>query len=58
MLVAGAYRLLLLDYCVGQRGELEEVQQVVATMQSRRELVAQVFSAWRDCVTSQRRDGK
>jgi hypothetical protein len=51
-------RLLLLEYCVEQRGELEEAQQAVETMQSRRELLAQVFSAWRDCVASQRRDGK
>jgi hypothetical protein len=51
-------RLMLLQYCVDQRGELEEVQQAAETMQSRRELVAQVFSAWRDCVTSHRRDGK
>jgi hypothetical protein len=49
---------MLLEYCVGQCGELEEVQQAVETMQSRRELVAEVFSAWRDCVNSQRRDGK
>ena len=51
-------RLMLLEYCVDQRGDLEEVQQAAETMQSRRELVAQVFSAWRDCVSSQRRDGK
>lgn len=57
MPIACLCRLMLLEYCVGQRGDLEDVQHVIATMQSRRELVAQVFSAWRDCVTSQRRDG-
>jgi hypothetical protein len=53
-----ARRLLLLDYCVEQRGELEEAKQMVEAMQARRELLAQVFSAWRDCVAAQRRDGE
>ena len=43
-------RLLLIDYCVEQRGKLEVSKSEAKAAQDKRELLSKVFVAWRDRV--------
>lgn len=42
------HRLLLMGYCVEQRGELEDARLQAEEKQVRRELLGKTFSAWKD----------
>lgn len=44
------HRLLLVDYCIEQRGKLEMSMNEMAEVQEKRELLGKVFVSWRDHV--------
>jgi hypothetical protein len=45
------HRLLLLDYCVEQRGDIEQARLQAEELQVRKELLGRTFSAWKDVVS-------
>ena len=44
------HRLLLIEYCIEQRGKLEVSKNEMAEAQEKRELLGKVFASWRDHV--------